>query len=96
LPALPDVPTLAELGFADVRLNERFAVAAPLATPPAVKAALAREFARILALPQTRARLEQLGLYPVDDNGPAALDAALQREAQRWRWIVREFGIRAE
>jgi tripartite-type tricarboxylate transporter receptor subunit TctC len=96
LPALPDVPTLAEIGFADVRLNERFAVAAPLATPPAVKAALAREFARVLALPQTRARLEQLGLYPVDDNGPDALEAALQREAQRWRWIVRELGIRAE
>jgi tripartite-type tricarboxylate transporter receptor subunit TctC len=96
LPALPDVPTLIELGFTDVRLNERFGVAAPAATPPAVIAALAREFARVIALPQTRARLEQLGLYPVNESGPDALDATLQHEAQRWRWIVRELGIRAD
>jgi tripartite-type tricarboxylate transporter receptor subunit TctC len=96
LPALPDVPTLTELGFTDVRLNERFGVAAPPGTPPAVIAALAREFARVIALPQTRARLEQLGLYPVNESGPGALDATLEREAQRWRWIVRELGIRAE
>jgi tripartite-type tricarboxylate transporter receptor subunit TctC len=96
LPALPDVPTLMELGFTDVRLNERFGVAAPAATPPAVVAALAHEFARVIALPQTRARLEQIGLYPVDESGPDALAATLQREAQRWLWIARELGIRVE
>jgi tripartite-type tricarboxylate transporter receptor subunit TctC len=96
LPALPDVPTMIELGFTDVRLNERFCVAAPPATPPAVIAALAREFARVTALPRTRARLEQLGLYPIDESGPDALATTMQREGQRWLWIVRELGIRAE
>jgi tripartite-type tricarboxylate transporter receptor subunit TctC len=96
LPALPDVPTLSELGLADVRLNEQFCVAAPPATPPALIAALAREFARVIALPQTRARLEQLGLYPVEAGGPDALVASLRDDGPRWQRIMRELGIRAE
>jgi tripartite-type tricarboxylate transporter receptor subunit TctC len=96
LPALPDVPPLAEIGFAEVRLNEWYGIAAPPGTPSEIIASRAREFARAIALPQTRAHLERLGLYPVDASGPEALAATMRADAQRWLRIVRELGIRGE
>jgi len=96
LPALPDLPTIAELGFAGFQQNEWYGVVAPAGTPPQVIARLASELARIIALPEIQARLTHLGLYPVEKSGPEALGALIRAELPRWKQIVREAGIRAE
>jgi len=57
---------------------------------------LARELARIVASPQAKPRLEQLGLYPDVPRGPDALAGLIRGELVRWRQIVREVGIRGE
>lgn len=96
LPALPDVPTVAELGFAGYQQNEWYGVVAPAATPPHIIARLAAELARIVAAPAVQARLTHLGLYPVENSGPEALGALIRAELPRWKEIVREAGIQAE
>jgi tripartite-type tricarboxylate transporter receptor subunit TctC len=96
LPALPGLPTIAELGIAGCELNEWYGVAAPAGTPPDVLAHLARELARMVASPQVKPRLEQLGLYPDVPTGPDALAGLIRSELLRWRQIVREVGIRGE
>jgi tripartite-type tricarboxylate transporter receptor subunit TctC len=96
LPALPDLPTLAELGFAGYQLNEWYGVVAPAGTPPEVIAKLAAELLRVVALPEIQARLAHLGLYPAEKSGPEALDALIRAELPRWKQIVREAGIRAD
>jgi tripartite-type tricarboxylate transporter receptor subunit TctC len=96
LPALPGLPTIAELGIAGYQLNEWYGVAVPAGTPPGVVAQLARELARIVAEPQVKARLEQLGLYPDVQFGPDALAGLIRSELLRWRQTVREVGIRGE
>jgi tripartite-type tricarboxylate transporter receptor subunit TctC len=96
LPALPDVPTIAELGFAGYQQNEWYGVVAPAGTPPEVIARLAAELTRIVALPETQARLTNLGLYPVEKSGPEALAALIRAELVRWKRLVRDVGIRAE
>jgi len=96
LPALPDVPTVAELGFAGYQQNEWYGVVAPAATPPQIIARLAAELARIVAAPEVQARLTHLGLYPVENSSPEALGALIRSELPRWKEIVREAGIQAE
>ena len=96
LPALAEVPTIAELGFADYRLNEWYGVVAPAGTPAEIVARLAAELARALALEETRQRLAQLGLYPAEQPGPEAFGALIRAELPRWKRIVREAGIRAD
>ena len=96
LPALPDLPTIAEQGLQGYRLNEWYGLAAPSGTPPHVIARLARELARIVAEPDVRARLENLGLYPVDQPGPDAFAATLRVELPRWTQFVRDSGMRVE
>ena len=96
LPALPDLPTIAEQGVQDYRLNEWYGLAAPSGTPPHVIARLARELGRIVAEPDVRARLESLGLYPVDQAGPDAFAATLRVELPRWTQFVRDSGMRVD
>lgn len=96
LPALPHVPTLAELGIDGCEVNEWYGIAAPARTPPEVRDRLARELARIVSSPQVKPRLEQLGLYPDVPPGPDALADLIRAELRRWRQIVREAGIRGE
>jgi tripartite-type tricarboxylate transporter receptor subunit TctC len=95
LPALPDLPTIAELGYAGYQLNEWYGLAAPAGTPREIVARLAVELARVVALPETEARLVQLGLYPAEKTGPEALSALIRTERPRRKEIVREAGIRA-
>ena len=96
LPALPDLPTIAELGFAGYELNEWYGVVAPAGTPPEVIARLAAEMTRAVAAPETRARLAHLALYPPENPGPEALGALIRAGLPRWQQIVRDAGIRAD
>jgi len=96
LPGLPDLPTIAEAGYPGYQLTEWYGLAAPGGTPPEVVARLASEWARAVALPQTEARLAQLGLYPAEKFGPEALLELVRTEQPRWKRIVRDAGIRAE
>jgi len=96
LPALPDLPTIAELGFAGYQLNEWYGVVAPVGTPREVIVKLADEMTRAIALPETHARLTHLALYPPENPGPEALGALIRAGLPRWQQIVREAGIRAD
>ena len=96
LPAFPDLPTIAELGFAGYQLNEWHGLVVPAGTPPEVVARLAAELARILASPETKERLGHLAMYPAEELGPEALAAFIRTEVPRWNQIVRNTGIRAD
>jgi tripartite-type tricarboxylate transporter receptor subunit TctC len=96
LPALPGVPTIAELGLSGYAVDEWYGIVAPAGTPPDAIVVLAREIARAIALPQTRERLQHLGLYPADTPGPDAMAARVRSELPRWYQLVREAGIRPD
>ena len=96
LPALPDVPTVTELGVAGFHLNEWYAVAAPAGTPAEVIARLAGELMRAVNSAEVTARLTQVGLYPSATPGPEALATLIRSELPRWKRIVREARIRAD
>jgi len=65
LPALPEVPTMAEAGFADFALRSWFGVMAPARTPGAVIAALNRAMAQAMAGPEVAAQLAEHGETPL-------------------------------
>lgn len=95
LPGLPDLATISEAGYPGYHLNEWYGLTAPSGTPPEVIARLANELARVIALPETEARLMRLGLYPAEKIGPEPLAALIRSEGPRWKEIVRQAGIRA-
>ena len=60
LEVLPDVPTMAEAGY-PVEASYWFGLVAPAGTPPAVLAKLEKALADVLAMPDVRKRLTDMG-----------------------------------
>ncbi|MBU8539774.1 Bug family tripartite tricarboxylate transporter substrate binding protein [Falsiroseomonas tokyonensis] len=81
IPSLPEVPTVAEQGFAGYELNEWNGLYAPAGLPPAVTQRLYEAAKHALADANVRARLDTLGALPVGTEPEAfARYVAEQRE----------------
>lgn len=92
---LPEVPTFAEAGAPYLAVDAWFGLFAPARTPALVIARLSDALPRILAEPETAARLAQLGFQPAPL--PSAAFAAFQQaEVARWRELVALTGVRLE
>jgi tripartite-type tricarboxylate transporter receptor subunit TctC len=89
----PDLPTMAESGFPDFEAVPWFGLMAPAGTPPSIVDKLHRETVRVLALPDVRKRLEELGL-DVIGSSPAELAAVIRTETPHWAKLIKEAGIK--
>jgi tripartite-type tricarboxylate transporter receptor subunit TctC len=78
-PALPEVPTFAELGYPQVDTPGWQAIWAPAGTPPERIARLNAEIVRILKTPDMRARIEESGLRPIGST-PTEFAAFIERD----------------
>jgi tripartite-type tricarboxylate transporter receptor subunit TctC len=94
--ALPDVPTVAELGFPGFEFVQWQGLAAPVGTPPEVIARLHQELLRALQLPSTIERLASIGMDNASSAAPRDLTAMVQREADRWPALFKAAGIQPE
>jgi tripartite-type tricarboxylate transporter receptor subunit TctC len=93
--ALPDVPTLAEAGFADFRVSVWYGIMAPAGTPKEIVAHLNREIVAALAAPDTRERLLAMSLKPLPGT-PAQFGAFFSDELTRWARVVKASGAKAD
>jgi tripartite-type tricarboxylate transporter receptor subunit TctC len=94
-PVMPDVPTMAELGFPDATFMVWQAILAPAATPAPVMSRIQQEVAAVLAEPAARTRLGELGAERLVGNTPAQAQAFVAAEMAKWATILREAGVRA-
>ena len=92
-PALPNVPTLGELGYPDTQSDNWYGVLAPAKTPPAVIAKLNKAIATALADPELRRKLVDSGAIPAA-NSPDEFGTLIKDEMERWGRVVREKGIK--
>jgi tripartite-type tricarboxylate transporter receptor subunit TctC len=94
-PALPDVPTMRESGFADFDDLTWFAFFAPAGTPPAVVARLNAEINKAMEAPDVAAKFAEQGLS-ARRNTPAEFSAFLRAEIPKWAQAVKDSGAKAE
>ena len=94
VPALPDVPAIAEFlpGYA---APNWFCLMAPKGSPPALLSRLAAELASLRDVPEFRTRLAEGAAVPRLD-GPAPLRARLVEDVGKWRNLVAQAGIRPD
>ena len=91
-PAMPDVPTFAELGLAGFEDVPYYAFFAPAGTPQAVIDEFGAALAKVIAVPEVRERLTALGLT-VGYMPQAQLVARERAYAQIWAKIIRTSGF---
>ena len=89
---LPDVPTMKEAGFDDFQVTAWFGLVARAGTPPAVIAQLYKAAATVLAEPQIKSRLAELGGQAGGDT-PEHFGQFIEQERQRWARVVKDTGI---
>ncbi len=94
IPALPDVPTVKELGF-DFTYSFWYGLMGPKGLPQPIVTRLQQEVTRALQVPEFRARFEQQGGVPVAGDA-AALTAVMEQDLSQWGRLIREKGIRAD
>ncbi len=94
-PALPDVPTLAELGYKDFEANTWFAIFAPAKTPPAVLDLLNAEINKALASKAVLDRFEQLSLQ-AQRLDRSATRRYVESEVAKWGKLVKDIGVKVE
>ena len=96
-PALPNVPSLKELGVkhADVDLEFWWGIFGPKGMPEAVKTKLEKAFQTVMADPKVRERLAKVDITPSFTPG-AALRAKLENEIKNWTAFIDAKGIKAE
>jgi len=92
-PMLPEVKTLAELGYPNTQSDNWYALLAPARTPAAVVDKLNKAVATALGDVGVRDKLLHSGAIPAPTS-PGELGAFLKNELDRWGKIVREKGIK--
>jgi tripartite-type tricarboxylate transporter receptor subunit TctC len=93
LDVLPGVPPLAEAGVPGFDLAAWQGIIVPAKTPSDIVAKLNSTLNAIIATPDVRGRMKDLGMVPVGTGSPAELASFLQSEIARWATIVEAAGI---
>jgi len=91
--ALPDVPTLTELGYGNEKVASWFAVAAPAGTPPAIVQKLNAEFIKASKDPDLVKRLTENGT-PIETTSPEQMTKLLADEQARTTELVQVLGLK--
>lgn len=91
----PQVPTMAEAGFAKAIVAPWFAVVVPAATPPAVVERIQREIQDAVAAPEVAARFESAGALARYRPGQEVA-GRVKDEIAAWRALVKATGLTAE
>ena len=95
LPELPDIPTFAEAGMPDYTAAAWYSMHAPAKTPPEIIARLNKELVRILAAPDIKDRLRDLGSDGIG-NSPEEFARFVANESARYAKLIKELGLKAD
>jgi tripartite-type tricarboxylate transporter receptor subunit TctC len=92
---LPEVPTMAEAGVPDQESDTLTGVVVPAGTPKEIIDRWNAEIVRVVALPDVKQRLEDLGFDPVAD-APAHFGERIKTEIAKWAKVVHDANIKAD
>ncbi|MBX9827363.1 MAG: tripartite tricarboxylate transporter substrate binding protein [Xanthobacteraceae bacterium] len=93
--ALPDVPTLEEIGVKDAASDTFQGIYVLAGTPQPIVDRLAKELATILAKPDTKEKFDKIGL-PVVAEGPAEFRKRVEREVPMFKEIIDKAGLKIQ
>jgi tripartite-type tricarboxylate transporter receptor subunit TctC len=91
-PTAPDVPTTAELGLPELRIENWYGMVAPKGTPDTVIATLNRITLEAMADPAVRDKLATQGATLIGDT-PEHFRGFIDTEIKKWADVIKDAGI---
>jgi len=95
LPALPEVPTVAEAGLPGFEVTTWYGILAPAGTPRPAIARLNAELVKVMHSPEMKERLAGIGTDPLTST-PEEFAAYIQAEIGKWGDVIRKAGLKAD
>ena len=92
---LPDVPTMAELGFSGFEGSAWFGLLAPAKTPKHIIDWLNKQAIEIFTAQENREIFTKQGMN-VPLGSPEDFAAYIEAESQRWRGIIQKSGVKLQ
>lgn len=89
LAAMPDVPTLMELGYTDIEATAWQGLVVPASTPKAIQDQLSSELQKAINVPAVSARLVELGVEPLPSDA-AAMNKRWSDDAAYWPKLIKD------
>jgi len=93
--ALPDVPTIAELGYPGFEAVTYFGLAGPAGLPKEIVARLSEALLTVLKDRDVQEAIKKQGYEPVGST-PAEMDARIRADLAKWTKVIRDVGIKLE
>lgn len=93
--ALPDIPTIAESGYAGYSADSWGGFVVPARTPPEVVSRLNSEMNAVIRTAEIRERLVAMG-FEVMGGTPAEFGDFIQAETAKWAKVVKQSGAKAD
>lgn len=94
--AFPEVPTMAEAGFATMTTGSWQGVFLPAATPRPVVSRVFAAATATMQYPEVSKRLTEAGVDVVISKSPEEFATFVRQQNERWEKVIREAGIVAE
>jgi tripartite-type tricarboxylate transporter receptor subunit TctC len=94
--ALPGVPSFHEAGLAGFDIAAWNVWFAPHDSPAEAVRVLNAGIVRVLAQPEVKQRLRDLGLEPGGNQSPQAVGEFVAAEIKKWGDLIRRAGLKAE
>jgi tripartite-type tricarboxylate transporter receptor subunit TctC len=92
---MPELPTAAESGLPGFEAISWFGLMAPAGTPAAIVDKVYKQAAQIVAAPEMKEKLAQLGLDTTSDP-PDAFGAIIKSDIAKWAKVIQDANIKAE
>jgi tripartite-type tricarboxylate transporter receptor subunit TctC len=94
-PTAMEVPTTAEAGMADLRIENWYGMVAPAGTPPAIVATLNRIATEAMRDPAVKEKLASQGAELVGDT-PEQFRGFIDAEIKKWAKVIKDAGVVTE
>jgi tripartite-type tricarboxylate transporter receptor subunit TctC len=94
-PFLPDLPTVAEAGVPGYETSAWYGLVMPTGTPKAIITRVNAATAKVITLPDVKARLDATGIVP-ETSTPQELDRKIHAEITKWAKVVTTLGLTAD
>ena len=91
--ALPDIPSLAELGWPDAQSETLYGFLAPVKTPTPLIHQVSTDIVNILKKPDTLTRFEKLGAQPTSQTSAPAFELYVRQQYQFFRQLMPAIGL---
>jgi tripartite-type tricarboxylate transporter receptor subunit TctC len=92
-PAVPDVPTFAELGIGGLDTGLWMGLMVPKATPKEVVATLNAALTKVMNSPATKEKLAKLGAAPLNPS-PASFDERIRSDRRAWDPVLKAVDLK--